>query len=164
MTCSGTIGNPTAKYCAGTRPDFGPLKAHCSERAGGIGTDCAGLSGNGVIAPDHEEAVLSNAIRHDARFVSTGSKPAIVPLGYNLMLQIRELRFHIASLLAFGVTVLGGVIVIARRKHVPIAILTRDPPASLNYHSYTGALSYLGIIIWAGCAAICLFTGWAMRN
>ncbi len=55
--------------------------------------------------------------------------------------------------IAFGI-----VIVVRLRTGIAIAEFTRDPLGFTEIPVYTGVLSNLGVVIWAGAAAICLFS------
>ncbi|HEX8431542.1 MAG TPA: hypothetical protein VF625_09650, partial [Longimicrobium sp.] len=47
---------------------------------------------------------------------------------------------------------------------VPITTLTRDPVAELQGAPYTGIVSNLGILLWAGAATLCFFAASQLRG
>lgn len=56
------------------------------------------------------------------------------------------------ALLLLTLTLLGSA-----GAGVPLAKFSRDPMATLNGHPLTGVQSTLGVLVWCGAAAICLF-------
>jgi riboflavin transporter FmnP len=62
------------------------------------------------------------------------------------------------------VVALGIVVVVRITTGFPMADLTRDPLQIAQVPVYTGVLSNLGVLVWAGTAAICLFSYAVVRN
>jgi hypothetical protein len=60
--------------------------------------------------------------------------------------------------LAAELMALGLVLLVANLKGIPLYILTGDPTAVRNVPFFTGFLSNVGVLLWAGATAICLFS------
>ncbi|HYW07413.1 MAG TPA: hypothetical protein VE913_10675 [Longimicrobium sp.] len=58
----------------------------------------------------------------------------------------------------FAVAIAGGAYF-----GVPITTLTRDPVAELQGAPYTGIVSNLGVLLWAGAATLCFFAASLLR-
>jgi hypothetical protein len=53
---------------------------------------------------------------------------------------------------------IGFVLLLNVLRNVPIGDLTRDPTATIGAPIYTGFLSQVGILFWAGAGAICMLS------
>jgi hypothetical protein len=53
---------------------------------------------------------------------------------------------------------LAAMVLISRYTAIPIADLTRDPASIMGVPFYSGAVSQIGVAIWAMTVAICLFS------
>lgn len=71
--------------------------------------------------------------------------------------------FFAACLIAALLTLIGALLA-SRLTGVPAHWLTVDPGAISNVHPLIGALSNLGILLWAATAALCLFTFVLLQN
>lgn len=69
------------------------------------------------------------------------------------------LAIYLPVVVLFGIT-----IIIRLETGIAIAEFTRDPLGFTGIPVYTGSISNLGVMIWTGGAAICLFTWGIMRN
>jgi hypothetical protein len=59
---------------------------------------------------------------------------------------------------------LAGTMLVCVGGGVPPAFFCRDPMAPLEGHPLTGAQSTVGVFVWCGAAAICLFSGATLRK
>ena len=69
------------------------------------------------------------------------------------------LAIYLPVVLLFGIT-----IIVRLQTGIAIAEFTRDPRGFTGIPVYTGSISNLGVMIWTGGAAICLFTYGVIRN
>lgn len=72
-----------------------------------------------------------------------------------------QVRAHRLTILVcyLGVAFVFGLMIAARIfKGIEIGVLTRDPAQLAGVPVYTGALSNVGVLIWAGTAAVCLYS------
>ena len=53
--------------------------------------------------------------------------------------------------------VLAAGLIFSRARGFPLSVLMKDPVGQLHAPLYTGAISNLGVLLWAAGAAICLF-------
>lgn len=74
-----------------------------------------------------------------------------------VLVQLRSLSGVIMLTLAASTVLLGAAFALALRYDVSVAVLFRDPLASLGEPFYTGIMSNLGVVIWIGAAAVCGF-------
>jgi|GEM_PF-2919497 len=81
-----------------------------------------------------------------------------------LRAQLRSLRWVMLVIYTPVVVALGIVVVVRITTGFPMADLTRDPLQIAQVPVYTGVLSNLGVLVWAGTAAICLFSYAVVRN
>ena len=58
---------------------------------------------------------------------------------------------------AVGFGALLLLVLIGRLSDIEVSFLTRDPAAELDAAVYVGAVSNIGIVLWAATAAVCLF-------
>lgn len=68
-------------------------------------------------------------------------------------------RHLITLALAWGpaLALLGGVALLGHAHGVPLDIFLRDPAAIAGAPFYMGAVSNVGVVLWAAAAAVCLF-------
>ena len=74
----------------------------------------------------------------------------------------RLLKPFMVLYLPSGLLLLAMVIVCTQR-HIPFSHITCDPAAVAEIHPFTGMISNIGILLWAGAAVICLFC-WALLS
>ncbi|MBA5763742.1 hypothetical protein H2O73_15365 [Vibrio sp. 404] len=60
--------------------------------------------------------------------------------------------------------ILVGAVVVSVKMGVPISVLTQDPLSSTGQHPFTGAISNLGIVLWAFSGSVCIFTYCLLKN
>lgn len=60
--------------------------------------------------------------------------------------------------------ILVGAVVFSVKMGLPISVLTQDPLSSTGQHPFTGAISNLGIVLWAFSGSVCVFTYCLLKN
>jgi len=80
--------------------------------------------------------------------------------------QLRRNWLAVLLTLGFGVAVLVGVWVAGHRlgSKVTVDFYFRDPAAIAKLPFYTGLVSNMGVLVWGGCAALCLLTYAAVKR
>lgn len=78
-----------------------------------------------------------------------------------LVQQMRRLGL---LLVIIYVPLLVLALVLGSQQTIPVAVLLDDVTAAANVPFYTGILSNLGIVLWVGTSAVCLFTGFVWQT
>lgn len=81
-----------------------------------------------------------------------------------LSAELRALAPVALGALVFAAAVFAVAIVAGGHFGVAVTTLTRDPVAELQGAPYTGIVSNLGVLLWAGAATLCLFAASQLRS
>lgn len=78
-------------------------------------------------------------------------------LQYSLLVQLKSIWLAIALIVIVSASLICVIVVLHYWKQVPFGVLTRDAASTIDFPIYTGFLSQVGVLCWAGSAAVCLF-------
>lgn len=81
--------------------------------------------------------------------------------GVPLVRQMRRLGLLLAIIY---VPLLLLALILGAQQTIPVAVLLDDVTAAANVPFYTGILSNLGVVLWVGTSAVCLFTGFVWQS
>jgi hypothetical protein len=76
--------------------------------------------------------------------------------------QLVAARLAVVTGFVLAAVLLGAVVFIHFWRGTSFAAFMRDPAAHVGAPAYVGAISHIGIIMWAAAAAICLFSAWTI--
>ena len=82
--------------------------------------------------------------------------------GSSVMARLRSAGTALAVAVAVPVFFLGLAVLVHVGERVPLSHLTRDPNAVSGAPPYLGFVSQLGILLWAGAVAVCIFSVWLL--
>lgn len=80
------------------------------------------------------------------------------------LIQFRSFWPSALAVLVIWAAILAATLTLHILKDIPIDKLTRDPLQVMDQSVCIGFVSQLGIFIWAGTAAICLFAAYVLIN
>ena len=76
----------------------------------------------------------------------------------------RPSAWTFALVFAPALLLLALTVLVSIGADLPLALFSRDPMATMNGHPLTGVLSTLGILVWCGAVAICLFSAATLQG
>jgi hypothetical protein len=93
-----------------------------------------------------------------------GEEEGTVGFWRELRDQLRSCWRVLALVAGACAAVLAFVVVLKVVEDVSLGDLTKDPTVVLGGPAYIGVLSQLGVMLWAGVSAVCLFVAWTGRR
>ena len=76
--------------------------------------------------------------------------------------QLAAARPAIIAGFLLAALLLGTVVVLHFWRGTSFTAFMQDPAAHVGAPAYVGAISHIGVMMWAGAAAICLFAAWTI--
>lgn len=77
---------------------------------------------------------------------------------YKMSTPERPIRVFIAAHYAFVAFLLLVLVAVHRATNIPFKMFTADPAASMDFHSFYGYISHIGILFWCAAATVCILS------